>query len=92
MQLLADRAGKGIGLSFQVAAEVPQTLLGHSGGLRQVLINLLGNAVKFTSRGEVSVGVGLESRTDGGLVVRLRRVGYGDRHSRRQTASAVRIV
>jgi two-component system sensor histidine kinase/response regulator len=52
---------KGLELVYQIEPEVPETLLGDPNSLRQVLVNLVGNAVKFTDSGEISVLVQLHS-------------------------------
>jgi len=61
LHTLAARAGeKGLELLCRVAPEVPNELVGDPGRLRQILINLVGNAIKFTACGEVAVEVMIE--------------------------------
>jgi CheY-like chemotaxis protein len=78
--LLAQRAhDKGLELVVVVDEPVPDALVGDAGRLRQILMNLIGNAVKFTENGEVSIRVGL-LRSDGqsvGLRFEVRDTGIG---------------
>ncbi len=61
LKTLALRAHqKGLELVWQVDAEAPDMLVGDPVRLRQVLLNLIGNAIKFTERGEVSLMVQLD--------------------------------
>jgi signal transduction histidine kinase/CheY-like chemotaxis protein len=71
VQSLALRAHqKGLELACHIDARVPRQLIGDADRLRQVLTNLVGNAVKFTDKGEVTVRVGTTG--ENGKIVMLR--------------------
>jgi len=62
---------KGIELTAQTAPDVPELLVGDPGRIRQILMNLVSNAIKFTEKGEVVVRVRTESTEPGAIVLRL---------------------
>ncbi len=71
---------RGISLAIDAGDDVPAVLVGDAMRLQQILLNLVGNAVKFTERGGVSVRVALhEEEADGGLRLRfaVRDTGIG---------------
>src|SRR5687767_9308666 len=80
VKLLAPRAvQKGLELSCRIAPDVPATLAGDPGRLRQILLNLVGNALKFTDKGEVGVEVTVSEQSDDEVLVRftVRDTGIG---------------
>lgn len=82
VELLAESAeNKGLELLLFVHKEVPDVLVGDPGRLRQVLMNLMGNAVKFTEQGEVLVEVEVRAaqQEDGSVVlyVAVKDTGIG---------------
>ncbi len=80
MRALALRAQqKGLELACRVAPAAPESLRGDPGRLRQVLVNLVGNAIKFTARGEVVLEVEPETRTEKSICLHfcVRDTGIG---------------
>jgi PAS domain S-box-containing protein len=63
---------KSLALNYQVRPEVPETLVGDPGVLRQIVVNLVGNAIKFTEHGEVNVRVERESEEEGRACLHFR--------------------
>jgi PAS domain S-box-containing protein len=64
-------AAKGVELVINVNTTLPETVRGDPGRLRQIVLNLIGNAVKFTHEGHVYLNVGGARREDGRLVLTI---------------------
>ena len=78
--LVGERAAaKRIELLYRVDPDVPEHIMGDGGRLRQILVNLVGNAVKFTEKGEVAIDVRMQAQDDDGieLLMSVRDSGIG---------------
>lgn len=65
--IIADK--NGLELIYEIPVEIPDAVIGDPGRLRQILVNLVGNSIKFTHKGEVSVRVQLESETENDIIL-----------------------
>ncbi|MBC7659514.1 MAG: PAS domain S-box protein [Chitinophagaceae bacterium] len=68
---------KSIGVNFHIEPDVPETIYSDATRIRQILINIIGNAIKFTIEGEVSVRVAIESQPKASLVIYVTDTGCG---------------
>lgn len=72
VELLRPQASKkGINLAFSYDPDLPREFIGDAGRLRQVIINLMGNAVKFTDSGYVRLAIKTEAVSKEGVLVRI---------------------
>lgn len=70
LQSMSQRAAqKGLELVYWVDGEVPNMLAGDPARLRQIILNLVGNAVKFTGQGEIAVAVARETSANGEVLI-----------------------
>jgi len=75
LQLRASQ--KGLKLVFEIASDVPDMLIGDPGRLRQIVMNLVGNAIKFTEKGEVTLKVVTDFETEEGVQLRFSVIDTG---------------
>ena len=88
VKTMALRAhAKNLELLCDIRPDVPEVLIGDPGRLRQILVNLVGNAIKFTETGEVVVSVSVETQADAGPIAlhfAVRDTGIGIPPDRQQ--------
>jgi PAS domain S-box-containing protein len=73
IDILSPKANeKHLDISFSLHPDVPSVLIGDANRLKQVLINLIGNAIKFTNKGGVSVAVRQEARHQDQVMLKFR--------------------
>jgi len=70
--LSVKAAEKDLALECFLGPEVPEGFLGDASRLRQILVNLIGNAIKFTSQGAVSVSVDVKNRASANVTLQFR--------------------
>jgi signal transduction histidine kinase/DNA-binding response OmpR family regulator len=88
MKILALRAHeKGVELACRVPPELPDTFLGDAARLKQIIVNLVGNALKFTEHGEVRLEIALEEQDEASVVLRcsVTDTGIGIAAEKQQT-------
>ena len=68
---------KGLELAAYIEGNVPNNLIGDPGRLRQVIVNLVGNAIKFTHSGEVVLRVSAESKTEADALLHFSVIDTG---------------
>jgi signal transduction histidine kinase len=86
-EMVAIRAHeKGLALVCEIAPKVPSELVGDPTRLRQVLLNLVGNAIKFTESGEVVLRV---AEADSFRRIAVHDLGHRHRHSEREIGRGV---
>jgi PAS domain S-box-containing protein len=73
----ASAQGKGLEILCQLPPQLPKTLRGDPSRLRQILNNLLGNAIKFTSSGEVLLRLSVSSKTSTRVVLHFEVIDTG---------------
>ena len=80
LQTLGFRAAeKGLELAYQVQSNVPDCLIGDAGRIRQIIVNLVGNALKFTQEGQVQINVSTvpRSNTQQEIIFQVSDTGVG---------------
>ena len=63
---------KGLEFAYYIAPEIPSLIKGDPGRLRQILVNYINNAIKFTSKGEIDINISLERETEDNITLKFK--------------------
>ncbi len=82
----AKMAEKNLGFHLRIGHGIPSNVSGDAGRLRQILMNLLGNALKFTAKGSITASVAVAERSEGSVLLRfaIKDTGIGIPSERRE--------
>ena len=83
---------KGLELACRIHPETSDALVGDPGRIRQVITNLVGNAIKFTEAGEVIINVEPDSKEESAAVLHFFRTRHGHRHPSGAAAEDFRLL
>ena len=93
IELLSQKAfTKGVEIACDLNGDLPSKARGDANRVRQVLMNLVGNAIKFTEKGEVIVRVSIAGSKEGRLLRSFRGCGYGSRNPDGSDGAALQIL
>ena len=90
--LAASADQKGLELACRIDPELDDNFTGDPGRLRQIIVNLVGNAIKFTESGEVTIAVTRDSSTESPTTLHFTVQDKGDRDFARTTSRRFRAV
>ena len=77
MAVSSPAHAKGLELAYRISAMTPDAVVGDPGRLRQILVNLVGNAIKFTAEGEVVVDLSVTRETDREVLLHFKIMDTG---------------
>lgn len=68
---------KGLDIRISISQDVPEKVYGDAGRIGQILVNLIGNAIKFTEKGHIEICVALSEETDDDLLLKFKVIDTG---------------
>ena len=85
MKIMSDQAGqKGLNLRLHLCPNIPRVIKSDPQKLKQILVNLVGNAVKYTSKGSIDLSISLSDHNRNCLVFSVKDTGIGIAENKRK--------